>query len=105
MNTRTMTPIVFALGLIALLSGPATAAPEPRACAPYALVSEQLEQKFNEVPTAFGLVEDKSVMQLYSSADSGTWTIVMTSRQGVSCIVAAGHSLEQMGAEPVGPGA
>ncbi len=87
---------IFSLGLLTLAAVDAAAQQTANACAPFAQLSETLKQRYDESPTAFGLVENTSIMQLYASPESGTWSIVMTNRQGFSCIVAAGHSWEQI---------
>jgi len=106
---RTIMSALLVLGFTGLISGSA-AAIDPashaaRMCGPHADVSKQLEQKYSEVPRSFGLVENKSVMELYASAESGTWTIVMTNRSGLSCIVAAGDNWEQIDDLRLTPGA
>lgn len=104
MYMRLIVPAVLALGLFGSQTQLA-GAQQISVCGPYAQVNNQLKQKYNERPTAYGLVEEKSIMQLYASSESGTWTIVMTDRRGMSCIVAAGHSLEQIDSNLTGPGA
>lgn len=54
-----------------------------------------LSEKFKETPKAVGLVASSSLMEVYVSG-KGTWTIVMTTPQGVACIVAAGDTWEEV---------
>ncbi|MBZ0217862.1 MAG: hypothetical protein K8F25_14990 [Fimbriimonadaceae bacterium] len=53
-----------------------------------------LSDRYSEAPRALGLVEDRGLMEVYVS-DKGTWTIVMTTAQGIACILAAGDTWEE----------
>ncbi|MCP4317399.1 MAG: hypothetical protein GY789_15635 [Hyphomicrobiales bacterium] len=54
-----------------------------------------LNEKYKESPRALGLsASGKAVFEVYTSK-TGTWTIVMTTTTGVTCIMAAGHSWEE----------
>ncbi len=55
-----------------------------------------LTDKYKEEPRAIGLsASGKAVFEVYTSK-TGTWTIVMTTTTGVTCIMAAGDSWEEM---------
>lgn len=54
-----------------------------------------LSEKYKEKPRALGLTSTgKAMFEVYTSK-TGTWTIVMTTTSGVTCIMAAGHSWEE----------
>ena len=55
---------------------------------------EALSQKYEEVPSAFGIVGQKNLVELFVSK-SGSWTMLMTQSSGATCIMAAGQSWEQ----------
>jgi len=59
-------------------------------------IAKQLNSKYDEAPVAFGLQSNGNLLQVYASEDKGTWTVVSTSPQGLSCIVAAGKRWESM---------
>jgi hypothetical protein len=59
-------------------------------------IAKQLSSKYDEAPVAFGLQSNGNLLQVYASEDKGTWTVVSTSPQGLSCIVAAGKRWESM---------
>jgi hypothetical protein len=65
-------------------------------------VVQVLNKQFKEQPRAMGLVANRMVMELYV-AKSGTWSLVLTGANGVSCLVVAGNSFEAI-ARPPGPG-
>lgn len=54
-----------------------------------------LNEKYKEKPRALGLsTTGKAMFEVYTS-NTGTWTIIMTTTTGVTCIMAAGHSWEE----------
>ncbi len=54
-----------------------------------------LVEKYKEKPRALGLSSTgKAMFEVYTSK-TGTWTIVMTTTAGVTCIMAAGNSWEE----------
>ena len=54
-----------------------------------------LDQKYKESRHAIGLISSTGVLEVYASK-KGTWTVFVTNPNGVSCIVAAGDSFEQV---------
>jgi len=63
------------------------------ACGPHKKLTKALTGKYKEVRKGLGLVASRRVMEVFVS-EKGTWTLVMTDLNGVSCIIAAGHSWE-----------
>lgn len=62
-----------------------------------------LGKKYAEKVVGMGLVGTKGFMQLFV-ADAGTWTVLLTTPEGISCIIAAGDSYDAMdGFKPVAP--
>ena len=59
-------------------------------------IAKQLSSKYDEAPVAFGLQSNGNLLQVYSSEEKGTWTVVSTTPTGVSCIVAAGKRWESL---------
>ncbi len=79
-------------GLI-LTSLPATAQGQPQ-CGPRAAVVAQLAQKYAETRRSIGVAANNTVMEVYAAADTGTWTITVTTPQGMTCLVASGQGFE-----------
>jgi hypothetical protein len=76
----------------------------PEVCASHEVMSEQLEQRFAEAPVALGLTGGgRMVVQVFASADGATWTVVLTSADGKSCIAAAGRDWHSLPPKPLGP--
>lgn len=53
-------------------------------------IAKQLSAKYKEAPVAFGLQSNGNLLQIYASNQKNTWTVVSTTPNGKSCIVAAG---------------
>ena len=86
------TRIVVAMALLsglALVSLPAEA---QSTAAPRAEIVKQLGDAYAEAPVAIGLTGNGSVIELFTTGDGSTWTIVITSPDGLSRVVAAGES-------------
>ncbi|KPD14346.1 hypothetical protein [Phaeobacter sp. 11ANDIMAR09] len=80
----------------ALIFGMAAIAPPAFAasCAPRDGVVERLQQTYSENLTAGGLQQSQSVntvVEVWSSAETGSFTVLVTHPTGISCIVAAGE--------------
>jgi hypothetical protein len=81
-----------ALGAFVLSSAPAQAA---NTCTERDRLVGFLSDKYKETPRAMGLVSNSGVMEVYVSSQ-GSWTIVVTSSKGMSCVIAAGENWEDM---------
>lgn len=85
---RHLTPA--ALIAIGLVAAPTASAAQ---CGLRNDVIEKLESKYDEHLTAGGLQKTttaQSVMEIWSSTATGTFTVLLTSPQGISCVVAVG---------------
>ena len=71
-------------------------AQEPSACGKRSDLLEKLSTNFDESPVAMGLTSGGKVIEVVAS-ESGSWTIIVTLPDGVSCGVAAGMSWEKVG--------
>lgn len=81
---------------IALAAGLAAATPLAEAqtrtaCAEREAVIARLADRYGETLQSLGLQSDSAVVELYASADTGTWTILMTRPDGISCLIASGE--------------
>ena len=77
-----------------LVASTAVASPAYAAyCATRDTVVERLQSRYSEQLTAAGLQNsssDQTVVEVWSSPDSGTFTVLVTRADGQSCVVAAG---------------
>ena len=56
-------------------------------------VVADLQQIYREAPMAVGQVDGNAVVEIFAS-DNGSWTILATGTDGVSCIISAGEGFE-----------
>jgi hypothetical protein len=84
---------VVSIGLLA--TTPHAEAESRKACAERGEVVRKLEERFGETLRSIGLQQDENLVEVYSSERTGTWTILMTRPDGMSCLLAAGELWEQ----------
>ncbi len=63
---------------------------------------QQLSRKYAEQPMAMGLASDGRVMELFTSKDGETWTLVRIMPNGTSCMMAGGESWIKMSPRAAG---
>ncbi|PZV34960.1 hypothetical protein [Mesorhizobium kowhaii] len=92
-----------AVSLVAIAAIPAAAAATPAAtesgspsCAPRPELLKQLSSRFKEAPVALGLAKNGSVIEVLTSEDGETWTIMVSQPNGPSCLVAVGEGWEEL---------
>jgi len=85
------------LAFIVFYSSPA---PAQSICSPRDDAIAQLGRKYGEVPRAIGLADGGHVVEVLTSDRGGTWTIIVTLPNGVSCLVAAGENWENLPPPP-----
>lgn len=71
---------------------PAAAAFAEAPCAPRASLLSELADKYSEAPSAHGLSSDGTLVEVLTSDDGETWTIIISMPNGTSCLVASGES-------------
>ncbi|MCP3971875.1 MAG: hypothetical protein GY717_16445 [Rhodobacteraceae bacterium] len=87
--------LALSLGVGAMLLATQHAfAQENRNCADRARVVERLASAYGESRQSIGLAPNNSVIEVFASTETGTWTITVTSPNGVTCLVASGQAFE-----------
>ncbi len=86
------TRIVVAMALLSGLALVARPADAQSIAAPRAEIVKQLGNAYAEAPVAIGLTQDGNVIELFTTGDGSTWTMVVTSPDGLSRVVASGAS-------------
>ncbi len=71
-------------------------------CGDRAKFMAALAKKHQEAPTSIGVTSSGQMIEVLTSAN-GSWTILVTSPNGVSCIVAAGEAWESIERIALGP--
>ncbi len=109
MATRTINSMLWTVGcivLFALIFASTPAAANGPFCAQRAKLIEGLSAKFQESRKGVGITgTGTGALEVYAS-EEGTWTIVVTTTRGKTCILASGHSWQTTPKAAVhGPGA
>lgn len=65
-------------------------------CAARSDIVKSLQQEYEETPNAMGMSDSGAVIEVLSARDGKTWTILMTTPDGTSCVVATGEMWERM---------
>ena len=74
----------------------AASAQTQRNCGPREVVVDRLAQGYGESRKSIGLGSNNSVVEVFASSETGTWTITVTSPNGMTCLVASGQAFEEL---------
>jgi hypothetical protein len=94
--------IFFISILIASAISGTTAYSQPQ-CDQRDSVLQVLQQKYKEQPVALGVTHNGGLVEVLTTEDGTTWSIIVTTPQGMSCLVAAGEgwrAMEQIAEDP-----
>ncbi len=85
-------PLARAAVAIALINAtPVAEAQTQLPCADRTAVVLRLEERYGETLQSMGLHQNNSLVEVYASSETGTWTILVTRPDGVACLIAAGQ--------------
>lgn len=76
--------------LIPLLFAASTASAEK--CAPRPDIVARLQGRYTEAQVGYGLLGDSQALEVWVSEETGSFTILLTLPNGLSCLVAAGDN-------------
>jgi hypothetical protein len=100
-----MMKMLFALSLgfggLILATHAGYAAPQ---CGPRAEVMAALTGKYGETRRGMGIAANNTMMEVFASETTGTWTITVTTPEGTTCLAASGDRFEAMAEVPLPPG-
>lgn len=74
----------------------AAAQQNARNCGPREAVVDRLAEGYGETRQSMGLGANNSVVEVFASDATGTWTITVTTPNGLTCLVASGQSFEEL---------
>lgn len=83
---------ILGCGLTATIMMAQSAVAAPNRCADHTAVVERLADIYGERRQAMGLAGDNTVVEVYASDESGSWSITITRPGGPTCLVAAGQN-------------
>lgn len=92
-----MTRMLFGLLMTGLLIFGATpgSAQSTAACGDRGYIAQKLDNGYSEKPVAMGLSADGAVVEVFAS-NAGSFTIIVTRPNGLSCILVTGESWEDL---------
>ena len=67
-----------------------------RNCGPREMVVGRLAAGYGETRQSMGLGANNAVIEVFASDETGSWTITVTSANGMTCLVASGQSFEEL---------
>lgn len=73
-----------------------------RNCGPRDAVVDRLADRYGESRRSVGLGSNNALVEVFASDETGSWTITVTSTNGLTCLVASGQAFETI-AEALGP--
>ncbi len=91
-----MTRFLLLTGLLAIPATTPPALASTAQCAPRERVVERLASTYGETRQSIGLGANNAVIEVFASTESGTWTITVTTTEGLTCLVASGQAFETM---------
>jgi len=84
-------PLLGTCACLLLAAAPAYANP---ACSAHDVIIGRLAEAYGETRHAMGLGQNNAMIEVYSSEESGSWTILVTRPGGPTCMVAAGEAFQ-----------
>jgi hypothetical protein len=84
------------LGTALAVFSSAAAAQSQNQCNTRDSVLSLLANKYKEAPVAVGVTNTGGLVEVLSTGDGNTWTIIVTTPQGMSCLVAAGEGWREL---------
>lgn len=91
--TRDILAASLGLGALLAATGPAVSQ-STGTCAMRQHVIERLASAYGETRQSVGLGANNQVVEVFASAATGTWTITVTTPNGLTCLVASGQAYE-----------
>ena len=82
---------------------PGETATERYLCDRRETVVGELSSEFQEKPVAVGLQGNGTLLELFASKETGSWTVLITLPSGVTCLTLVGDSFEMLPPQPDGP--
>ena len=71
-----------------------TATAQSNNCADHAVVVERLAAGYGESRQSIGIGADNTVVEVFASLETGSWTITVTQPGGPTCLVASGAAFQ-----------
>jgi len=102
MTTHKILSFATILGAASFFASAAFA--QASSCANREMIVDRLETKYGESRQSAGLNQNNGMVEVFASTETGTWTILVTMPNGMSCLMAAGKAWQGMAAVTDAPG-
>ena len=99
---KTTAAATLAVAAMAATVGSAGEAAAQRLCMPRDEIVEMLDVRYSEAPIALGLASGGRLVEVFSSADGSTWTLLLTAPDGMSCLMAEGQGWSSLPGPTIG---
>lgn len=87
----------LALAIAITIAATSAAAAAGQACSPRSDVLGHLAKKYGEAPVAIGVTNKGGLVEVLTTGDGATWTIIVSQPNGTACMVAAGEGWRTKG--------
>ena len=94
---------LIGMAIVLTIVGGSLARAATSKCGDRTKLIEVLKSRYKEVPVALGLSEKSTEAFEIFASDKGTWTVMMTMSNGKTCVMAAGHSWQNLPKQLAGP--
>ena len=84
------------LTILSLMTACSATTAYAAACGPRDQVVSRLTATYGETVQSMGLGSNNGIVEVYASAETGTWTITITTANGQMCLIASGQAFEPM---------
>ncbi len=76
------------------IAEPAAAQTATNNCADHENVVQRLAANYGETRKSIALSANNAVVEVFASTETGTWTLVVTTPGGPSCLIASGEAYQ-----------
>jgi hypothetical protein len=84
------------LAMAALLVSAGLAQAEGAQCSEHGAMTRMLAENWGESRQSIALDAADSMVELFASSETGTWTLTVTEPGGPTCMIASGHAFEMV---------
>ncbi|MEM8555900.1 MAG: hypothetical protein AAGF71_13875 [Pseudomonadota bacterium] len=96
MSKKTLAPIAATLALTIGATGVFAQSQPARNCAERDMILQRLNSNYGETRQSVGLGANNSLVEIFASDKTGTWTITVTMPDGRTCLIASGQAFENL---------
>ncbi len=88
--------LALSVGIVGIIFANNAVYATPANCTARAVMVEKLNERFGESRQSVGLTPGGQAIEMFAHPETGTWTILLTSPNGTSCMMASGHAYEAL---------